>query len=280
MRARNIVEVTGSVDYVMGHAEPEVRRLIYQAALLRPVTERLLRAAGLRAGMRVLDLGCGAGDVAMLCAEMVGPAGSVVGIDRSPHVVEIAAQRAEEAGLHQIEFEYGVVGAWSTAEAFDLVVGRYVLIHQVDPVAFIRAAASLVRSDGVVAFHEPSFRRGILSQPPVPLWDQVGDWLIDVFRNEMPHWDAADRLVEHFSRAGLDVPSLFAELPVGGGKDTPFYDWLAETLRTLLPKVTERRAVSPEAIAIETLARRLRIAVTQARSQVSGPPQICAWAHV
>jgi cyclopropane fatty-acyl-phospholipid synthase-like methyltransferase len=47
--------------YILGHSERQIRRLIHQAALLRPITERLPRSAGIRPGMRVLDLGCGAG---------------------------------------------------------------------------------------------------------------------------------------------------------------------------------------------------------------------------
>src|SRR5215467_832437 len=81
-------------NYILGHSDAEIRRLQTQAAILQPITERLLRCAGIQPGMRVLDLGSGAGDVAMLAAELVGPSGSVVGIDRNPQVLSIATQRA------------------------------------------------------------------------------------------------------------------------------------------------------------------------------------------
>jgi cyclopropane fatty-acyl-phospholipid synthase-like methyltransferase len=67
------------LEYVFGHSQREIQRLISQAAILRPVTERLLRNVKIRAGMHVLDLGCGAGDVSMLAAEFVGPTGLVSG---------------------------------------------------------------------------------------------------------------------------------------------------------------------------------------------------------
>ena len=54
-RANTIPEL----EYILGHSEREIRRLMRQAAILRPITERLLRSAGVRPGMRVLDLGCG-----------------------------------------------------------------------------------------------------------------------------------------------------------------------------------------------------------------------------
>ena len=56
-------------SYILGHSEAEILRLQTQANILRPITERLPRSAGIRLGMRVLDLGSGAGDVAMLAAE-------------------------------------------------------------------------------------------------------------------------------------------------------------------------------------------------------------------
>lgn len=76
--------------YAPGYSPTEVQRLKNRAAMLRPITERLLRSAGIDAGMRVLDLGCGAGDVSMLAAELAGPAGFVVGIDRSQEVLKVA----------------------------------------------------------------------------------------------------------------------------------------------------------------------------------------------
>jgi ubiquinone/menaquinone biosynthesis C-methylase UbiE len=90
--------------YVLGHSPAEMRRLKNQGNMLRPITERLLRNAGIAAGMRVLDLGCGAGDVSMLAAELVGPEGSIVGIDRSQEVLNVAKERAREVGLRQISF--------------------------------------------------------------------------------------------------------------------------------------------------------------------------------
>jgi len=84
--------------YALGHSPAEIQRLKNQGAMLRPITERLLRNAGIEAGMRVLDLGCGAGDVSVLAAELVGPEGSVVGIDRSQEVLNVAKERAREGG--------------------------------------------------------------------------------------------------------------------------------------------------------------------------------------
>jgi SAM-dependent methyltransferase len=68
--------------YALGSTDSEHERLIRQAARLAPCTERFFRDAGIGTGQRVLDLGSGVGDVAMLVARLVGHSGDVVGIER------------------------------------------------------------------------------------------------------------------------------------------------------------------------------------------------------
>ena len=94
-------------EYLLGHADPELERLQLQARCLEGLTRRLIKECGIEPGMRVLDLGSGAGDVAMLVAEAVGPSGRVLRVDAAPRAVEMARRRAEEAGLRHVEFVVG-----------------------------------------------------------------------------------------------------------------------------------------------------------------------------
>lgn len=73
--------MAASGRYVLGHTEAELKRLTTQARLIDPITRRFLVSAGVVPGMRVLDVGSGAGDLAILLAAMVGPEGEVVGSD-------------------------------------------------------------------------------------------------------------------------------------------------------------------------------------------------------
>ena len=266
-------------NYVLGHSEPEIRRLQTQAAILRPISERLLQSAGIRPGMRVLDLGTGAGDVAMLAAELVGPLGCVVGIDRNPRAVSIATQRARDGGLQHLAFHEAEADSFVNNAGFDLVVGRYVLIHQSNPVAFLRAAARLAKPGGTIAFHELRLRDACHSLPHVPLWDLIDKLLRLAFSTALPHYDAGDRLIQHFNDAGLPEPNLFCETHILGTADAPYYAWAVDTLRSLLPQLRRIGIVAEELIDMATLERRLREAILVAHSQVAGPPQICVWAR-
>jgi 2-polyprenyl-3-methyl-5-hydroxy-6-metoxy-1,4-benzoquinol methylase len=110
----------------------------------------------------------------MLAAELVGPNGTVVGIDRSADVLAVARQRAQAAGHANIEFRESAAEDFVDQAPFDLAIGRYVLIHQADPAAFIRSAASHVRRGGIVAFHEVAIYGEWQALPPVPLWLELG----------------------------------------------------------------------------------------------------------
>src|SRR2546422_11760618 len=91
-------------DYALGNTDAEHERLIRQAARVAPTTERLFREAGIGPGQRVLDIGSGVGDVAMLAARLVGPLGKVVGVERDPKSIAMARARVTEVGLHNVRF--------------------------------------------------------------------------------------------------------------------------------------------------------------------------------
>ena len=265
--------------YVLGSSPRELSRLSLQGQIIRPITERLLRQLGIKEGLRVLDLGCGTGDVSMLAAEMVGPAGSVVGIDQSAAAIDKAEARVRDRGYQQIIFCVSSVEEFPSTEKFDVVIGRYVLIHQPSPPDFLRAARRHVRPGGVLAFHEISCHQELYSLPRAPLFERMAK-LLRIGARAFPSYDAAGRLVEHFSAADLPHPELFAELPVGGGVDSPLYAWMAETIGSLRPLLVKQGVTSDEEISIDTLEERLRSQVVKMQSQLVCPPQVCAWVRL
>jgi ubiquinone/menaquinone biosynthesis C-methylase UbiE len=266
--------------YAMGYSPEEAERLIFQAGLLRPITERLLRRAGIGPGMHVLDVGTGAGDVALLAAGLVGPAGTVTGIDRDLGSVDLAAHRARVEGLTWVEFHEATMEEFAGDRSFDAVVGRYVLIHQDDPAAFIKAAARHVRPGGAIAFHELDVTTAASnSKPEVQVWEQTMTWLMQGAAAACRHYDAGSRLTGHFAAAGLPEPEIHGEFWAGGGSGSPLYRWAADTTRTMLPVLT-RIGVPAGRVGIETLESRIRSAVVGAGAQVRLFPQYTALARI
>src|SRR5215831_7807702 len=97
-------------DYPLGNTDAEHERLIRQAGLIAPMTERFFREAGIGPGQRVLDIGSGVGDVAMLVARLVGSSGEVVGVERDPKSIAKARVRVTEARFHNVTFTESDVG--------------------------------------------------------------------------------------------------------------------------------------------------------------------------
>jgi SAM-dependent methyltransferase len=167
--------VAESRTYSLGHSERELERLSIQARLIEPITRRYFSEAGIGPGMRVLDVGSGAGDVAFLVADLVGASGEVVGADRVATALDTARQRARDRSLSNVTFVEGDPAKMTFGVPFDAVVGRYILMYQPDPAATLRKLVSHLRPGGVVVFHEP-YRDGLRSFPPVPEYDRGGNW--------------------------------------------------------------------------------------------------------
>lgn len=246
-----------------------------QAEFLRPITERMLRAAGLRSGMRVLDLGCGAGDVSLLAAELVGPKGYVVGVDRVASAIEFATSRAEHKRVRNVAFRHGVDADCGDEAPFDLAVGRYVLTYQPDPAAFVRAVAARLRPGGTVAFHEFDTRGGE-SLPPIPVFDRIFNEMIHGLGASATSPNVAIRLPAIFADAGLTSPCGFCERPVGMEGSELFFRWVAESYAAV------RSGNNPdgEPVNIERLIAELKAAVAAVHGQAIADDQWCAWAKV
>ena len=86
--------------------------------------------------------------------------------------------------------------------------------------------------------------------------------------------------IELFPRAGPPKPTLFCDCPVGGGKDLPLDALVAETLESVLPQLVRLRILTADSITIKTLETRIRDDVLEARNQIVGPAQFCAWTRV
>jgi 2-polyprenyl-3-methyl-5-hydroxy-6-metoxy-1,4-benzoquinol methylase len=143
-----------SNNYILGHTSTELERLNFQSQMLEPVTTRMLLAANIRPGMRILDVGCGTGGASLLAASMTGSTGSVLGIDRSDKAIVAAQARAEAALTANIKFIASSIDDFSVeGQQFDMVIGRYVLCHQSDAVAFLKRTAKFVRRGGVRTCH-------------------------------------------------------------------------------------------------------------------------------
>lgn len=243
--------------YIMGHSAEERERLIQQGGLFGPITERFLRGAGLAPGMRVLDVGCGVGDVTLLCADLVGADGAVVGVDRDPAALARARERVQAAGLEHVELREGDFRELPIEAPFDAVVGRAVLMYAADPAAAIRALLPHLRAGGIVAFHEFDFTN-LFALPPTELYDRIADWWRRTATQAGVELQMGLKLFPAYRAAGLPEPDLHGDTIIGGGPDYGGYAYLAGVIRSVLPLMERFGVAAADEVAIDTLADRLR----------------------
>ena len=273
-QARNFDRTT-DYEYLLGHSAQEQRRLAEQGVILHPITERLFRDAGLRRGMRVLDVGCGVGDVTCLVAEIVGSQGAVEGVDFAGTVLSTARSRAASRGLSWARFIEADIAQVSLSdlgsERFDAVVGRLVLMYQPDPTAVLRRLAAMVRPGGVLAFLE-GIGLPALAWPHRPLYAKTIERLLTAFDRSGAKTDMGLRLHQTFVEAGLSQPDVRLDGMVLAGADARGFRWLAEVVRSATPAMERFGIATAGEIDVDTLADRLT------REAATAPGSVCGLA--
>ncbi len=265
--------------YVMGHTDRERRRLALQAAVINPLTDSFLRRAGVSAGMRVLDLGCGIGEVTLIAARLVGPHGHVHAIDMDSAALEIAQGRIRSAGHDHVTFEQVEVGSHKPGRAYDAVIGRHILIHTQDALAVLKSAAAMVREGGLLAFQEYDLSWYPKGYPEMPRMFQVEEQIIEFFRRAVPRPDIGTQLFSLMQDAGLPPPECRAESIIDGGPHSPVYEWMAETVISLSTRF-EALGMAPLGTTDgKELARQLREEALEKRGAVVVPMMVGAFSR-
>lgn len=270
----------GADAYALGRSTAETDRLIIQHQLYGPFTRQFLTAAGITAGMKVLDLGSGAGDVALVLADLVGPQGRVVGVDTNEEILAVARDRAGAAGWTTVSFQAGTLSDLKLDRDFDAVVGRWILMYLPDPVQFLQQARTFLRPGGIVAFQEGDIRKAARAYPPAELHEQLARLMTPPPGAPGPDVDMGPKLFRTFIAAGLAAPQLRHDTPIGGGQQWSGFRYLTDTVRNLLPFLTRVGAVTPDQIGIDTLEERLRSEVVDRDGIQLLPPLIGAWTRV
>src|SRR5215469_3663682 len=227
-------------DYAFGRGRGEYERLIEQAEIFRPLTERMLRRAGIRAGMHVLDIGCGAGDVSFLASALVGPEGSVTGADLNGDAIGVAERRRAAQQITNVSFRQADARSLDSGRLFDAAVGRFVLMFMHDPTEALRLFAERVRRGGILAFCEQVASVTATSAGQQPVLAALLSLFTSTFQRSGAWPDIGAELYSRMRDAGLQPhPTPLAEFVLHPARDTGAYRRWALFARSMLPKIIE-----------------------------------------
>ncbi len=266
-------------EYALGHSAPELDRLSLQAKLLEPFTRRVFEDAGIGPGMKVLDVGSGAGDVAFLLREIVGPEGKVVGADRPPEAIQRSRERAAALGYSNVEFVQGDPVDVDFDEPFDALAGRFVLMYYPSPSGALSRLARHVRPGGVIVFQE-SDNTGARTFPPQPLFERLFELMVNALEFSGAEPRMALKLYPTFVDAGLPAPSLQTHVAIMGFQDPfvePLCNFLVQGLRSVTPVLIKHGLAAERELALDTYAQRMSQEFRAGRGVMMSPPFVGGW---
>jgi ubiquinone/menaquinone biosynthesis C-methylase UbiE len=264
-------------EYTLRFSPEEAARLRQQAARFAGATERVFRAAGIGPGMRVLDVGCGPGDVAILAGSMVGPNGSVLAVDRDPRMVALVRQRVGESAAPLEALQAEVLDIPRGRE-FDAVVGRFVMMYQPDTAAAVARLARHLRPGGRFAFVEFDHSSPSLSVPPLPLWNRMRELMKETFARTGVPLNLVFDLHRALAESGCVLPEVAvvdAFIQYAGCSFAAAN--IARVIRSMLPDIERLGLASAAELDLDTLQQRLEDEVAARGGLGRGPLIYGVW---
>lgn len=232
------------------------------------LTRRLLLDAGLSDGMRVLDIGCGRGDVSFLAAPLVGDRGQIVGVDSDDDPLAAARERARELGLANVRFERADLASLTMEDgSFDAIVGRRVLMYQADAVAALSSLAGVLAPGGLIVLQEHDSSSMPVCLGDMPLHRRVHGWLWETVAREGADIRMGLRLGPSLKRAGFVVKRVRAEATLLT-QEQPHT--VSAIVRALLERIEAAGVANAAEIGIETLDERLA-------AELRETDRVCVW---
>jgi SAM-dependent methyltransferase len=216
---------------------------------------RFFPRIGIAANMRVLDVGCGNGDLSRTLAALVGPGGEVVGIDRSDEALAAARGFAPEPNSAPIRYKTAdLTGELPDLGHFDAIVGRRVLMYLPDAGATLARLAQLAAPGAILAFQEHARAALPAGLGDLPVHRQCYALAWDTVAAEGGDVTLGYRLADMVQAAGFTIEQARSE----GVLMQPWEESFLPTLiRAMLPRMIERGVVPPGAIDPDALALRI-----------------------
>jgi 2-polyprenyl-3-methyl-5-hydroxy-6-metoxy-1,4-benzoquinol methylase len=239
---------------------------------MRPTTLPLLERAGVTAGMRCLDVGCGGGDVTFDLASLVGITGSAVGVDLDSRKIELARGDAEQAEIANVEFRVADLTDGLGDAEYDVVYARFVLTHLRDPAAGLATMVTALKPGGRLVVEDIDYR-GSFCEPEHASFERYEEIYQESARRNGGDPHIATKLPLMLADAGLRTVASNVIQPSGTDGEVKLLPPL--TLENI--RATAVRHGVAEADELDRLVEDLYAIAADPRTYVGNPRMVQVW---
>jgi SAM-dependent methyltransferase len=233
-------------DYVLGTHNEELARLGLQHRVWRPVVLDCWQKAGVTVGKRVLDVGAGPGYATVDLAEIVGPTGEVVALERSENFIRAMEHTCRTKSLSNVKIrQLDLMTDELPSEDYDFSWCRWVLSFVNDPAVLIRKLGNVMRRGSVAIFHEYGHYETWHFFPRLPNQERFREHVIATWHESGGQPDGAVPLATLLPANGFAIrvtrPHLFCVRPTDY-----MWQWPATFIETYLPRLIEMGRINQE----------------------------------
>ena len=226
-------------EYALGANEAEIVRLGVQHRIWSHHAFALWEKANIKAGQRVLDVGCGPGYTSADLAGLVTRSGKVVAVDQSELFIENLNRRQKLLGETTIDARVGDVQRLDLEDAsFDAAYQRWVLCFVPDPEAVVRGIARALKPGGVFASQDYVHYEGILLSPPSEPWQRFIGIVAEAWRDQGGDTEISLRLPTLLDKHGL-TPTHIAPLHRIARPGSQLWTWPTIFIEVYGPRLVE-----------------------------------------
>jgi protein-L-isoaspartate O-methyltransferase len=233
-------------DYVLGTHDEELARLGLQHRVWRPVVLDGWQRAGITLGKRVLDVGAGPGYATVDLAEIVGPTGEVVALERSNNFVRAMKETCRARALANVKIhELDLMTDEIPKEDYDFSWCRWVVSFVNDPAALIRKLGGVMAKGSMSIFHEYGHYETWRFLPRLPNQEKFREHVIATWRESGGEPDGAPGLPVLLSGNGFAIrsakPHIFCIRPTDY-----MWQWPARFIEVYLPRLQKMGRIDQE----------------------------------
>lgn len=183
---------------------------------------RHLSNFGVLPGAKIIEVGCGNGELTRQLSDLVGSEGVIIALDNNGKALEAAQNKINTFKHKNVQFvksditNFPVDLSLAEESSFDFLIGRRILMYLASPSAVIRELSKYLKKDGIAMFQESDPTVVPASINPMPAHDKAVELIRAMLKAESVHMTMGFNLPKTLMNSGLEFKQVYAEAVIQG----------------------------------------------------------------